>query len=99
MTKKLTRFGYVHLTAQENNVLCNAGGEINGHEFHYSDSTNNGRSFMAAKASGRGSWECAVANNTMYAGYPHIHLWGNMEFARSFMQHCCEYAAQNTKKQ
>lgn len=99
MTKKLTRFGYVHLTAQEDNVLCNADGKINGHEFHYSDSTNNGRSFVAAKASGRGSWECAVANNTMYAGYPHIHLWGNMEFARSFMQHCCEYAAQNTKKQ
>lgn len=99
MTKKLTRFGYVHLTAQKDNVLCNAGGEINGHEFHYSDSTNNGSCFMAAKASGRGSWECAVANNTMYAGYPHIHLWGNMEFARSFMQHCCEYAAQHTKKQ
>lgn len=99
MTKKLTRFGYVHLTAQENNVLCAAGGKINGHEFHYSDSTNNGHSFTAAKASGRGSWECAVANNTMYAGYPHIHLWGNIEFARSFMQHCYEYAAQITKKQ
>ena len=98
LTKKLTRFGYVHLTAQEDNVLCQAGGKINGHEFHYSDSTNNGHSFVAAKASGRGSWECATANATMYAGYPHIHLWGNMDFARSFMQHCYEHAAQKSNK-
>ena len=98
MTKKLTRFGYVHLTAQEDNVLCPAGGKINGHEFHYSDSTNNGCSFIAAKASGRGSWECATANATMYAGYPHIHLWGNPDFARSFMKNCYAYAkAKHTK--
>lgn len=93
MTKKLTRFGYVHLTAQVDNVLCKSGEKINGHEFHYSDSTNNGTSFIAAKASGRGSWECATATPTLYAGYPHIHLWGNPEFARNFVQHCCEYAA------
>ena len=98
LTKKLTRFGYVHLTAQEDNVLCQAGGKINGHEFHYSDSTNNGHSFVAAKASGRGSWECATANATMYAGYPHIHLWGNVDFARSFMQHCYAHAAQESSK-
>lgn len=93
MTQKLTRFGYVHLTAQKDNVLCRAGGVINGHEFHYSDSTNNGTSFIAAKASGRGSWECATATPTLYAGYPHIHLWGNVDFARSFVQHCAAYAA------
>ena len=67
---------------------------IRGHEFHYSDSTNNGTGFLAAKASGRGSWECATATPTLYAGYPHIHLWGNPEFARNFVQHCCEFAAQ-----
>lgn len=94
MTKKLTRFGYVHLTAQQDNVLCAKGGRINGHEFHYSDSTNNGSSFIAAKASGRGSWECATATATMYAGYPHIHLWGNVDFARSFVARCCAYKAE-----
>ena len=93
MTQKLTRFGYVHLKAQKDNLLCRAGGVINGHEFHYSDSTNNGTSFIAAKASGRGSWECATATPTLYAGYPHIHLWGNVDFARSFVQHCAAYAA------
>lgn len=93
MTQKLTRFGYVHLKAQKDNLLCRAGSVINGHEFHYSDSTNNGTSFIAAKASGRGSWECATATPTLYAGYPHIHLWGNVDFARSFVQHCAAYAA------
>lgn len=93
LTDKLTRFGYVHLTANEASVLCGAGGSINAHEFHYSDSTNNGAAFVAAKASGKGSWECAHVSPSLYAGYPHIHLWGNPDFARSFVQKCCEYAA------
>lgn len=94
MTQKLTRFGYVKLEAQCDNVLCAAGDCINGHEFHYSDSTNNGASFMAVKASGRGSWACVHATPTLYAGYPHIHLWGNPAFARSFVQHCYDFAVQ-----
>lgn len=93
LTSRLTRFGYVQLTAQEDNVLCQAGEKINGHEFHYSDSTNNGAAFIAAKASGKGSWECANVTPSLYAGYPHIHLWGNPGFARNFVRKCCEYAA------
>ena len=92
MTSKLTRFGYVKLTAQQDNVLTPADGSINGHEFHYSDSTNNGEGFTAAKASGRGSWSCAHVSETLYAGYPHIHLWGNVGFAKSFVAACIKYA-------
>ncbi len=95
MTTKLTRFGYVHLTAQQDNVLCKAGDTINAHEFHYSDSTNNGESYIAAKASGRGSWGCANTTDTMYAGYPHMHLWGNVQFARNFVTKCIAYASKN----
>lgn len=91
MTNKLNRFGYVHLTAQNDNLLCRKGEKINGHEFHYSDSSNNGSSFLAEKASGKGAWQCAHANENIYAGYPHIHLWGNPVFARNFVQRCCEY--------
>lgn len=91
LTNKLTRFGYVNLEAQVDNVLCSAGGKINGHEFHYSDSTNNGIAFMATKASGKGAWSCAHGNSFLYAGYPHIHLWGNPSFARNFVAACCAY--------
>lgn len=92
MTSKLTRFGYVNITANEDNVLCPKGGKINAHEFHYSDSTNNGSGFVICKASGKGQWEGAHTTAAMYAGYPHMHLWGNTEFARSFVEHCREYA-------
>ena len=95
MTKKLNRFGYVELTAQEDNVLCKAGESINGHEFHYSESTNNGAGFLARKASGKGEWSCANVSETLYAGYPHIHLWGNPDFARNFIKACLAY---KTKK-
>ena len=92
MTSKLTRFGYVNLTANVDNVLCPKGGKINAHEFHYSDSTNNGSGFAICKASGKGQWVGAHTTDTLYAGYPHMHLWGNTEFARSFVEHCREYA-------
>ena len=56
MTESLKRFGYITLEAQRDNVLTPAGGKINAHEFHYSDSTSNGTGFLACKASGRGQW-------------------------------------------
>ncbi len=92
MTQKLRRFGYIELEAQQDNVLCRAGERIRGHEFHYSDSTNNGEVFLARKASGKGSWPCVQGGTSLYAGYPHIHLWGNPVFAQNFVRCCCEYA-------
>ncbi|MEG0798299.1 MAG: cobyrinate a,c-diamide synthase [Acidaminococcaceae bacterium] len=94
LTSKLKRFGYVTLEAQQDNLLSKAGGKINAHEFHYSESTANGSTFLAVKASGRGQWECINATATLYAGYPHIHLWGNPEFAANFILACQKYAQQ-----
>lgn len=91
MTEKLNRFGYVNLTAKRDNLLCRAGGKINGHEFHYSDSTNNGDAFTVAKASGTKMWEAVYATPNIYAGYPHIHLWGNVDFAKNFVTVCQTY--------
>ncbi len=91
MTQKLNRFGYVVLTAKRDNLLCKKGGQINGHEFHYSDSTNNGDTFAVAKASGTKAWEAVYTTANLYAGYPHIHLWGNTEFAVNFVKACRAY--------
>lgn len=90
MTSKLSRFGYVTLTAKADNLLCDAGDSIHAHEFHYSDSSNNGSSFTAAKANGR-QWSCIHADKTLFAGYPHIHLWGNIKFAERFVQAAAAY--------
>lgn len=91
MTDKLVRFGYVTMTAETDNVLCKAGDSIHAHEFHYSDSDQNGSAFTAAKAGRSNSWPAAQANDTLYAGYPHLHLWGNISFAKNFVKACVRY--------
>lgn len=91
MTKSLNHFGYITLEAQKENVLTKIGGKINAHEFHYSDSTVNGDGFSACKASGRGQWSSSTVTNTLYAGYPHMHLWGNVDFAKNFIKACAQY--------
>jgi len=95
VTGGLKRFGYVTLTANRDNMLCAKGGSINAHEFHYSecggaDSAGYGRGFTASKRDGR-SWDCVYASPSLYAGYPHLHLWGNIDFARNFVMCCNRY--------
>jgi cobyrinic acid a,c-diamide synthase len=34
----------------------------------------------------------------MYAGYPHIHLWGNPEFAENFVRACVRYQKKGAAK-
>lgn len=64
---------------------------IHAHEFHYSDSDQNGNAFTATKLGKQTSWPAAQAGETLYAGYPHLHLWGNIDFARNFVAACVAY--------
>ncbi len=91
MTSSLTRFGYVTLTSQNNNLMCDMGDSINGHEFHYSDSTNTGESFVANKPESQRSWKAIIADETKFAGYPHIHFMGNLKFAENFIKKSIAY--------
>lgn len=88
-TGKLARFGYVKLTAKADNMLCCAGEEICGHEFHHWDCEDPGNCFTAAKASGK-RWDCVVATEQLYAGYPHFHFYANPSFAVRFYETCLE---------
>ena len=85
--KKLTRFGYVTPRAKGDNLLCRAGEEIRGHEFHHWDADCPGADFTAQKPGGR-SWDCAVATDRLYAGYPHFHFYANPDFAKNFYEAC-----------
>ena len=96
MTDRLVRFGYVKMTANTDNVICKAGDSIHAHEFHYSDSDQNGDSFTAQKAGKTLSWPAAQANGTLYAGYPHLHLWGNIGFAENFVKACIRYRQEHS---
>lgn len=91
-TGKLTRFGYVVLQAKLDNLLCSAGEEIRGHEFHHWDVSAPGSSFTARKSTGK-TWDCVVANDHLYAGYPHFHFYANPAFAKSFYESCLKERA------
>ena len=55
-TGKLGRFGYVELTAEQDQMLGRAGDCIRAHEFHYFDSDNCGESYTARKPLSSRSW-------------------------------------------
>ncbi len=82
---RLTRFGYVRLTAEKDNMLCKKGGAIRAHEFHHWDAEDPGSGFTAQKPDGR-SWPCVHTSETLWAGYPHIHFYANPDFAKGFYE-------------
>lgn len=86
---RLTRFGYVTLTAKRDNLLCRAGESIPAHEFHRWDCEDPGADFTAEKPTGK-RWDCAVATKTLYAGFPHFHFYANISFAVNFYKTCLE---------
>ena len=89
MTAHLVRFGYKELTANRDNLMCKAGEKIRCHEFHYSDTDHYGDGFTAEK---RGkTWQTIVAGDTVFAGYPHLHLWSNIRFAENFVRKCSAF--------
>jgi cobyrinic acid a,c-diamide synthase len=90
MTRHLTRFGYVNLTAKRQSVLAPEGWTGRGHEFHYSDGTDNGDGFVISKSDGR-TWEGVHASESLHAGYPHLHLCGDPQLAANFARACVEY--------
>ncbi len=71
--------------------MCGMGESINGHEFHYSDSTNTGNSFLAEKPESDRSWKAVIADDTKFVGYPHINFMGNLRFAENFIKKSIEY--------
>lgn len=91
LTNRLQNFGYISLKANNDNLLCKKGESINAHEFHYSKSDNDGDDFTATKISSGKERQCIVAEDNIFAGYPHLHLWGNVEFAKNFINRCIEF--------
>lgn len=91
MTDKLIRFGYICLKPLKYNRILSEGQSINAHEFHYSNSSHNGDYFLAEKVTGSMNWECIEAGDNFFAGYPHIHFYGNVSVAENFLKSAIEY--------
>jgi len=92
MGTKLSRFGYARLSARKDNLLAKSGEELFIHEFHYSDADATGDSYVAEKPNGR-RWDCVHSGESLFAGYPHLHMWGNRTAALRFMERCGDYHA------
>jgi cobyrinic acid a,c-diamide synthase len=90
-TERLQRFGYIELESQNNNLLCKKGDILKAHEFHYWDSSDCGDSFIAKKADKHIEYPCIVANEKLYAGFPHLYLYGNRRAAENFVKECLRY--------
>lgn len=93
---KLTRFGYAQIClsgekSADGDGWLMPGETIKAHEFHYWDSTDNGRSCTAQKPDGKRSWECIHAENNLFAGFPHLYLPSLKQFAERFADKCRNY--------
>ena len=86
-TGKLSRFGYVTLSANADSAFFRAGESIRAHEFHYFESTDPGASFTAAKPNGR-EWPCMHAAGNLLAGFAHLFYESNPKPIERFLRAC-----------
>ena len=82
---KLVRFGYCSLTGSEDSLLFRKGEAVPAHEFHHWESTDCGNSLTAYGSRG-GERMCAFTSPALYAGFPHLHLGGELPLAQRFVQ-------------
>lgn len=101
-TEKLSRFGYIKLTARNNKFFDgsdaakregNSSAVFPAHEFHYFESTDAGEDFDAVKPASNRGWKCIHSSKTMLAGFPHFYYYGNPLLAECFIEKCRDYAA------
>ena len=83
-TGKLVRFGYVEIQEKHSSFLPE-GEIIKGHEFHYYDSTDNGKDALAKKPATGRSYSCIMSGKNYWMGFPHLYYPSNPEFAKSLI--------------
>lgn len=87
-TKRLGRFGYAALTAEESGVFLKKGECVKAHEFHYWDSEENGDACTARKPVGNRSWTCMIQKGNLFAGFPHIYDPAAPWLTKRFVKQC-----------
>ena len=88
---KLVRFGYGLLNAETDSLLFRKGEAVPVHEFHYWDSTENGRDLRVEKPlTGRG-WDCGFVSDSLYAAFPHLYFAGTPRLAERLTEAARNY--------
>ncbi|WP_378956293.1 cobyrinate a,c-diamide synthase [Pelosinus sp. sgz500959] len=97
MQSKLQTVGYVEATALKDNVLCEAGHSMRGHEFHFSlmDIDESLGAFPWAfefKKTRTGAvYPGGYAHGNVLASYLHMHFTGHEQAASHFITKCNEF--------
>ena len=60
-------------------MLFRPGEQVPVHEFHYWDTTEQGEDLTLTKNSNGKQWEFGYANESLYAGFPHLYLAGHAD--------------------
>ena len=79
------------MTANCDSLLFADGEQIPAHEFHYWDSTNTGSDLTARKVSSGVEYLCGHTSPTLYAGFPHLYFYSDINIAKRFAEKCSEY--------
>lgn len=91
MTKRLQRFGYVHVTLNESLPIGPIGLTVKAHEFHRSvvethESTDH--CYDVKKERNGIEWQGGFYKYNCVAAYPHIHFYSNLDVAHHFIDAC-----------
>ena len=76
---RLVRFGYGRIGCGEKSMLFRPGEQVPVHEFHYWDTTEQGKDLTLMKNSNGKQWKFGYANESLYAGFPHLYLAGHAD--------------------
>jgi len=91
--ERLGHFGYCTLTATCDGLLADKGESLRAHEYHYWRTERDDRGFCVRKPQSHVEWACGAESETLYAGFPHIQLYGAPRAARRFVGACAAFAA------
>ncbi len=90
-TERLQNFGYLTLTARQDNLLCRAGESIRSRAFHTWQSDDPGEGFLAQKAGREIRYSAVHASHSLYAGFPQLYFPANPRFAERFVERMMDY--------
>lgn len=85
MAERRVALGYVRLRAQHDSLLCRAGAELRGHEFHWSRLVRGARRANAYQVLDPVRRREGFIHGNILASYIHLHFGSNPELARRFI--------------
>ena len=91
MNEKMQSLGYVEMTANADNIICERGWTVRGHAFHYSSVTrsNPGKyAFDLTKGHGIENDKDGMITGNSLGVYTHIHFASNPKVPKRFVDSC-----------